>query len=83
MTDGDKELLAQLAQHEGWHTLVKVYTQVREDQYMKLAKALLNGTEISPLELAEKRGYYRALGEMLTTPGRVLDALLAKMDATD
>lgn len=83
MNDADKELLASLAQHEGWHALIRVYTQVRDDQYLKLAKVLMSGADISPIELAEKRGYYRGIGEMLSTPDRVLNALLKNMDATE
>lgn len=82
MNDTDKALLASLAQHEGWHTLQRIYTQVRDNQYLTLAKLLLNGTDVSQLELAERRGYYRGIGEMLTTPDRVVRSLLEKMDAT-
>ena len=83
MNEADREKLVSLAQHEGWHTLVRVYAEVRDGQYLRLAKALMQGTEISPVELAEKRGYYRGIGEMLTTPDRALKALLQNMDAVD
>ncbi len=83
MNAADKQLLVSLSQHEGWHLLTATFRQAHERQFLDLAKKLMRGDDVSPLELAEKRGYYMGIAEMLAGPDRALRSLLEKMNATE
>lgn len=64
----DRELISHLAQHPAWPELAVLAREKRDKAFDRLAKDLLRGHQISDVDVAFTRGFFRGMEFLIATP---------------